>query len=766
MTTDHLLAKSWDREASAAPPVAARLVPHLRAVQAAGETIVRIRGMTILENLDLEPAIWLPRLHIAIALACLLHDVGKATSWFQAMVRGEAGFDSKAQPIRHELVSVLFLLRNTGGLADWLRAEIRQAGFDDETEYLFQTVVGAIAGHHSKMVDDWRAAFPAGDQAHGGGGTEIELYLSQPDLRRLFGGLPHAKKESWSLLRRQPSYPGKTHASFNSASQQWKERLDASPEWKRFAAAIKALTVAADVAGSALLPEAVSMKQWITDTLGRYATKSQLFAVATLRLRGRSTRRFQDAIAASQARVTLAEAGCASGKTAAAWLWAAEKARGRKVFFCYPTTGTATQGFLDYIPDSDLEGELVHSRAAVDLDRVAMSGDASRAEEHQDQLLRIDSLKLWAPAAVICTIDTVLAMVRNNRRGLYGSPAILSGAFVFDELHAYDDTLFAAVLALIRALPGAPFLLMSASLPKQRKVLLERTLGHIGSVEPPAELESIKRYRLKRSEFHDALAQAAGVVRDGGRVLWVCNVVPRAQALFDQAREADLPAVCYHSRFRYDDRVKRHQDVVNAFEAPAGKGLLAITTQVAEMSLDLDADLLVTELAPIPSLIQRLGRLNRRVSEQNPGQARDAIFIEAQTDAPYGQVDLALARQWLDALTGNAAVSQRDLADHFEVISGATAESPAIPTNGLDTQWLDSGWCAEPGQTRDRDFNVSVLLARDVDACRACRQEITKRSLPMRYHACMAEWKSLHGILLAPPDTIHYDEHRGAMWAD
>src|SRR5699024_9311777 len=85
----------------------------------------------------------------------------------------------------------------------------------------------------------------------------------------------------------------------------------------------------------------------------------------------------------------------------------------------------------------------------------------------------------------------------------------------------------------------------------------------------------------------------------------------------------------YHSRFKYVDRVQRHGDVIDAFRAPGST--LASTTQVAEMSLDLSADLLVTDLAPVPALIQRLGRLNRRARPGDP--PRSFIVL------PYGAMD-------------------------------------------------------------------------------------------------------------------------------
>ncbi len=749
----HLLAKGWKPEPGSEPPADVRLLPHLRAVEAAALAIAASCGETILANLDLDAPLWLPRLRLALRLAALTHDLGKANSYFQGMVRGKPDFPPTTQPIRHELVTVLILLRNSGGMADWIRQQIEAAGQGTVTDDLLQTIVGAVAGHHVKMDEEWTKAFAPGR----GGGTEIDVYLGHADLQPLFGKNGAPGDESWSLLKKQPGFPGEHHFRFNTQSSDWQEHLNAALEWKRFAAAVKALIVAADVAGSALLPEGLAIKGWITDVLNRRASADELREVATQRLAGRPARLFQTAIADTPTRVTLVEAGCGSGKTAAAWLWAANKAQGRKLFFCYPTTGTATEGFLGYVAKSQVEGELIHSRAAVDLERVT----TSREDDHEEGQLRINSLRMWGPEAVVCTIDTVLALVRNNRRGLYGSPAILSGAFVFDELHAYDDTLFAAVVGLIQAMPGAPFLLMSASLPAHRKEFLQRRLGDIGTVTPPVELETIPRYRLQQTDAADAFAQAAKRVRRGERVLWVCNMVARTQAVFDLAHKAELPVVAYHSRFRYEDRVSRHREVVDGFAAPAGMGLLAVTTQVAEMSLDLDADLLVTERAPIPALIQRLGRLNRRVREESPGTPRLALVIPPEKELPYKAEELAMAQTWLEPLTAAHQVSQRDLADHFLALAGTKP-----PCLRLETEWLDSGWCAWPGKIRDAGFSVNVILPEDADVCRRSVQEIIKRSLPMPYQSRMESWETLRGAFIAPPDAIQYDERKGATWSN
>ncbi|WP_299072475.1 CRISPR-associated helicase Cas3' [Accumulibacter sp.] len=757
----NLLAKGWDPRASATPPAHIRLVPHLRAAQQAAETIADSAGISILENCGLPAQPWLPRLRLVLSLSALLHDLGKANSYFQGMVRGKPEFPSTAQPIRHELLVALMLLRNSGGITDWLRRQLVEAGQDNYTHELISTVMAAIAGHHVKLDNDWVKAFPS--ESRGGGKTSIDLYLAHADLQALFGGARTTENETWSLLTSCSSYPGKSRLPFNIRSNEWQDHLAWAPDWWRFAAAVKALTVAADVAASALLPEGVSPKTWISVALRQRPSTDQLRQVASSRLRGRPLRPFQQAIADSPARITLVEAGCGSGKTVAAYSWAANRLAGRKLFFCYPSTGTASEGFVDYVADSVVESELIHSRARVDLERVAMSPEESPSVEREDEHLRIASLNAWQPEVVVCTVDTVLALVRNNRRGLYASPAILSAGFVFDELHAYDDEMFTAVVAFIRALAGAPFLLMTASLPAPRKSYLRQQFGDLGTVEPPKELEAIPRYDIQRAISADAALQLViDKVQAGGRVLWVCNVVARAQAIYERGRSAGLTAIAYHSRFKYHDRVQRHREVVDGFAIPAGSGLLAVTTQVAEMSLDLDADLLITELAPVPALIQRLGRLNRRVSEDYPGSPRQAWVITPEKAAPYESADLARAGLWLDGLIAlNRSLSQSDLADQF---SSQPAEIPL--RLDLRTEWLDSGWCATPGMVREPGFNVNVILPEDLDACRISHHELIKRSLPMPYKKDMAHWQRFRSVLIAPDDAIQYDQHKGAIWAE
>lgn len=748
-----LLAKSWNAETPGQEtPDYARLIAHLRAVELAGASIVETVGELILSQLDLSEDKWLSRLSRALKVACLCHDLGKANEGFQEMVTGQR--DATRQPARHELLSALLLEDRTKPFRAWALEKLKEDD-EDEAALLLDCVIGAVAGHHLKMDESWHKAMLA---LRGGCGLSLNMLMTHSDLESLFDRQLLSDEVQFSLVENEPTYLGARQLRFNLNSNAWRKKLNKNSDWWRFAAAIKALLMAADVAGSAMAPAGEDIEHWIRTTLSQRVERKDMDDVVSARLRGATPRTFQNAIGQSRKRVTLVEAGCGSGKTAAAYMWAAHHAKNKKLFFCYPTTGTATEGFLGYVHETEVEAKLVHSRSIVDLANIAQVPD----DEENDHLMRIESLNLWSPKVVICTADTVLALVRNNRRGLYNSPAILSGSFVLDELHSYDEQMMAAVPALIRALPGASFLLMTASLPRDRKEFLKRHIEDLCEVPSPIELEEIPRYEFERTDIEDAYRQAQAAVLQKKRVLWICNTVAQAQKVRRiLADEYSVLTLTYHSRFKYTDRVQQHREIIRLFEQDDREcGIVAVTTQVAEMSLDLDADLLITEVAPISALIQRLGRLNRRVTPEHPGTPRKAIFLVPNKATPYCEKELQFAGEWIDGLRKlNRPLRQIDLAQLFNALS------PQKELH-LDTRvgWLDSGWLAEPEEVRKPGYSVSVIMNEDKEACLQSKAEIINRAIPMNYLANrMEHWPEYKGHLIAPPGAIEYNSKTGAV---
>ena len=155
----------------------------------------------------------------------------------------------------------------------------------------------------------------------------------------------------------------------------------------RLAAAVKACVIAADVAGSVLArlePDGAARWDWITVSLSNLPGLGDIQKIADHRLGDDRPRKFQEAVAASRSPVTYVKAGCGSGKTIAAYLWAAANHPTRRLYFCYPTTGTATEGFKDYLfdPGGDVGGlgaKLFHSRRDVDFEMILGTGATRRA---------------------------------------------------------------------------------------------------------------------------------------------------------------------------------------------------------------------------------------------------------------------------------------------------------------------------------------------------------------------------------------------------
>ncbi len=740
------------------------LAGHLLDVARAAGAILSTVGARISKSAGLSDA-YQVALAQALPRAALLHDLGKANHQFQRMLRSGQRLP---QALWHEWISTWSVF-HFPEFDQWLfgscSATVRRAS-------LYATL-----GHHLR-VDDLASLRPrpgSGDPSLTflGGHADVRSCL-QVAQRKL--GLP----EGPALSDFEIDLLGDELAGLRN----W--LCDAADEGTdgataRFIAFIKALLIAADVAGSAVPRVMSDPEQWTATVLRRVCSAEELRSVAEARLAGSVRRPFQERLADSDSPVTFVRAGCGTGKTVGAYLWASQWAAGRKLFFCYPTTGTATEGYRDYIIPSELKAEaaLLHSRSEVDLEDLVglqdhdLAGDgALKVAPAVERAVRIESLLMWDVPLVVCTVDQVLGLMQNGRRGLFSFPAIANGAFVFDEIHQYDKQLFGALLGFLDAFRGAPMLLMTASLPRVRLRAIQKILSEtgrkLGIIKGPADIEGIPRYRLHRPTEAPPWEFVEKTLADGGKVLWVANTVERAVRFASEAESRNLgPMLPYHSRYRYCDRVVKHEAVVSAFRPNRPGPILAVTTQVCEVSLDLSGDLLVSDLAPIPSLIQRLGRLNRHVTLQLPERPAPALFLEPDGILPYSKVefDLEKVRDWLVGLSGRP-VSQADLARGFEAM---VVERPA---DSVRSAWLDGGPLSSAAPLREAAGTIPVVREEDSDRCvdqrrRPISREITRFAIPMPLGPVAGRvggWKRLSFVFVAPQGTIDYSEQWGARW--
>lgn len=743
------------------------LIGHLQDVYAAAQRVLDATAEDQLRALGLESREYLARFRRCVLLAAAIHDIGKANDHFQGMLARQRNIIQNPQGLRHEWVTILMLQ----SLKSWLLPAVGGSETD------FAIVEWAVAGHHPAPHHECppRTCPP-------GAGAEISLLLGHSDgaaivdwLATLFGGAELGPKPTCDVTRRTLAESNNVFAEiatlWRSARRHWEEKIRTTND-RKLVAAVKNCLIAADIAGSALpkaKPDDADRWDWITTSFANRPRPGDFEKVYTVRLDGEKPREFQCGVAESEEPVTFVKAGCGTGKTIAAYMWAARRHPTRRLYFCYPTTGTATEGFKDYLFEphgelGELGARLFHSRRDIDFEIILSTGPDSRTAE-QEEAAKLESLEAWSTPVVSCTVDTVLGIVQNNKRGMFAWPALAQSAFVFDEIHSYDDRLFGALLRFLRDLPGLPVLLMTASLPQAREDALVAALRDreitLKPIDGPKELEELPRYHKVPAPNNDPLPLVAHELKAGGKVLWVCNTVGRVMDAAERAESSGLKPLIYHSRFKYVDRVERHKAVVDAFTPEHADAALAICSQVAEMSLDLKGcTMLVTDLATVPALIQRLGRLNRQA--RLGAATRPLIIVEPDNHLPYRTADLDAARAWIAKLP-DAAIRQCDLSSHWE-------QSADQPPDLVASAWLDGGPITSVCELREASPGISVLMREDVDGMHdrsGKHQGIDRYVLPMPPPPKAMIWQTWlkhKGIPIAETGFIDYGRERGGKW--
>ena len=505
------------------------LLRHLQDVYESASRILDSTADTQLTALGLEPKHYRNRLRRCVVLAAAVHDIGKANDHFQDMLLGTRDVQQHPQGLRHEWVTILMLKH----LKPWLLPAVGGHEID------FAIVEWSVAGHHPAYTHESppRSCPP-------GAGAEIRCHTDHADFAAILGWLqdrfdlsatpPPLGDTSRGLVGTENAFSELATWS-KCARRLWEEKLKKSAE-SRLVAAAKNCLIAADVAGSALpkeIPDEVERWTTIGRAFDRIPTANDLRFVADYGLEGKDPRDFQAAVANDPADVVFVKAGCGTGKTVAAYLRAAKRYVGRRLYFCYPTTGTATEGYRDYLfPDvptagaadtqehaaerqrlEEVSADLFHSRSGIDFDIILSTGSDSKTAD-ADAAAKADALEAWATPVVACTVDTVLGLMQNNKRGLFAWPALAQSAFIFDEIHAYDDRLFGTLLRFLRDLPGLPALLMTASLPTPREEALRDVLRtyrgiELSPVTGPREFEERPRYHKVLAERGDMLSLIA-----------------------------------------------------------------------------------------------------------------------------------------------------------------------------------------------------------------------------------------------------------------
>ncbi|MFM9413560.1 CRISPR-associated helicase Cas3' [Peptococcus simiae] len=378
----------------------------------------------------------------------------------------------------------------------------------------------------------------------------------------------------------------------------------------------------------------------------------------------------------------ILEAPMGIGKTEAALISAeqvAERTGRSGLFFALPTQATSNgifpriKDWLDHLAeeaDQAVSLRLLHGKAALNPDFSALARQVNLDSE--DEHILVNEWFSGRKTAslddfIVGTVDQVLLLALKQKHLALRHLGLSKKVVVIDEVHAYDAYMSQYLEEALTWLAtyGVPVILLSATLPAgQRRKLVQAYLKGKGaksalpdsaftsradayplitytdgdSVLQKDDLAVASKHEVlvRRIEEEDLIPTIKKLMDAGGNIGVVVNTVKRAQALARTCRDlfAEDEVLVLHSAFIATGRMAKEQDLL----ARIGKGAdrpsrqLVIGTQVIEQSLDIDFDVMITDLAPIDLLLQRLGRLHRHHIDRPAAYRDPTLYVVGTSD--------------------------------------------------------------------------------------------------------------------------------------
>jgi len=305
---------------------------------------------------------------------------------------------------------------------------------------------------------------------------------------------------------------------------------------------------------------------------------------------------------------TLAVAPTGSGKTEAALLWASQKREFEKLIYLLPTRVTSNAIYQRLVKYFDKDRcAVVHSSALFFQKEI----DDRYAADDRGYLLD----KTFFKDVSVCTVDQVLTQGFNLGFWEIKTFHLLRAKVIIDEVHLYEPYTLGLIIATIRFLREefkAEFFIMTATMPQKLMALLQKTLdiGEAYTVRDQELLDKARNiFEVRDTEADGVDDEVKEWLSRNKKVLVVVNTVDEAIRLYEKYKVYTQSIMCYHSRFIQLHRQQKEEEIL--CREKTGEPFLLVATQVVEVSLDIDFDVLFTENAPMDALIQRAGRVNR-----------------------------------------------------------------------------------------------------------------------------------------------------------
>ena len=389
---------------------------------------------------------------------------------------------------------------------------------------------------------------------------------------------------------------------------------------------------------------------------------------------------YQEAVASVAQELThpmliIVETPTGSGKTEAAleaYSHIALKNGLRGMYYALPTQATSNAMFgrvENFIKNLDLSGgtefHLLHANSDInpDYEKMLVQNVWDEDDKHPEGGVHASS---WFTARKrglladfgVGTIDQALMSVLKNRHFFVRSFGLSDKVVILDEVHAYDAYMTEEIACLVRWLldQNTSVIILSATLPKSKRskitgrdtsadirypcIMGLSSAGNIayknltGTKQTPVIMKPLVWRKSGKNKAEIAKDLLDEKLAEGGCAACILNTVSDAQELYGLVKDSRdfQDVILFHGRFTVDrkERIEKwirfRYGKRNDGTCRPRKGLV-IATQVLEQSLDVDFDLMISDLAPIDLLLQRAGRLHRHENERPSTLRERALYV-------------------------------------------------------------------------------------------------------------------------------------------
>lgn len=503
-----------------------------------------------------------------IYIACKYHDVGKANLVFQAKISdGGDGKYKNITQVPHGFLSALTL-----------SFEKLQKEFDDITKEDFKCLVTAVYYHHTRD-DEFEAC-------------EIREF-SEKYFKDCFNEFCKASEWKTSMRNRGRELlfvNSKAYPNVVINEDIWQEYMLIKGMLNKFDWTVSS--------GKIKSEEKVDFeKKILINNIDKRYGKNM-----------RAVQKYMREKADSNV-VIIAPTG--SGKTEAALYWL----DGEKGFYTLPLKVSSNAIYKRIREEYNFkDAALLHSESLQKYIEESADEQEKDAEEKSAKE-KFEKTKMFSAPLTISTVDQLFLFVYKALGTEIMAATLKYSKVIIDEIQSYEPRIVAALIYGLKTISqmGGKFAIMTATLPP---VLLD-FMNKYGLIKNETYCfkdfsaeNAMQRHMIKLYEQEFNLEEIAEESKTK-KVLVICNTVKKAQETYRLLEEYTDNVYSLHARY-----IKKHRKILekNIMQFSENRESIGIwvTTQIVEASLDIDFDILYTEMCTADSLLQRMGRCNRK----------------------------------------------------------------------------------------------------------------------------------------------------------